>query len=92
MPNAQCPIQGARALGVALALNAALTVLDVSDNDLRAHGLRALLEGVRAQQTLVGLDVAACRLGDDGCETLCKEIKRNDTLRFVRVCSNDIGA
>jgi hypothetical protein len=33
-----------------LALNAALTVLDVSDNDLRAHGLRALLEGVRAQQ------------------------------------------
>jgi hypothetical protein len=22
----------------------------VSDNDLRAHGLRALLEGVRAQQ------------------------------------------
>ena len=50
MPDAQCPIQGARALGVALALNAALTVLDVSDNDLRAHGLRALLEGVRAQQ------------------------------------------
>ena len=67
-------------------------MLDVSDNELRAHGLRALLEGVRAQQALVGLDLASCRLGDDGCEALSREIKRNETLRFVRLCSNDIGA
>ena len=38
-------------------------MLDVSDNALRALGLRALLEGVRAQQALVGLDLASCRLG-----------------------------
>ena len=67
-------------------------MLDVSDNELRAHGLRLLLEGVRAQQALVGLDLASCRLGDDGCEALSREIKRNETLRFVRLCSNDIGA
>ena len=67
-------------------------MLDVSDNTLSARGLRALLEGLRAQQTLTALDVGSCRLADEGCEALCRELATNPTLRFVRAAANDFSA
>ena len=80
-----------KSFGRALSRNQTLTILDLSRNSIDDRGGIALAQGLRANHTLINLNLYFCQIGD---ETACEFgllFKKNKTLEFLSLSDNKIS-
>ncbi|KAF9950052.1 hypothetical protein BGZ72_008224, partial [Mortierella alpina] len=80
------------ALSATLRTNSPLTDLSLSNNTIKASGVRELSESLKTNSTLIALDLSSNLIGDDGAQVLSNSIKINSTLTTLNLENNAIGS
>ena len=64
-------------------LNSTLTSLDLSDNEIKAPGMKYLCDSLIYNNTLSELDLSKNKIGEEGSKYLCQVLEINSSLKKV---------
>ena len=66
--------------------NSTLTLLNLSDNQMKAEGAAALADGLKANSTVQQLDASSNSMGNGGAKALGDMISVNKTIQILNDC------
>ena len=69
----------------------ALTILDMSGNDIDDRGALALANILKTNRTLITLDISNNKIGNDGAKALAEALKVNTKLTTLKFVNNKFG-
>jgi Ran GTPase-activating protein (RanGAP) involved in mRNA processing and transport len=84
-------IAGAEAIAEGLRHNAALRVLNVARNGVRARGCIALADGLLQNEALQELDLSSNAITSTACLSIARLLALNATLRVLALRRNPVG-
>ena len=66
-----------------------LTALNISGNDLKKEGAKALASELQNNSTLQALDLSKNKIGVSGTQAIAEVLRKNSTLRYLNLNNNN---
>jgi Ran GTPase-activating protein (RanGAP) involved in mRNA processing and transport len=84
--------EGAKAIAEALKVNAVVTTLFLTGNNIKDEGAKAIAEALKVNAVLTKLRLDWNNIGAEGAITIAEALKVNVVLTTLRLDGNEIGA